>query len=218
MTFRTLISRTPVPAAFILPAAIVAALGGCSSSPSAIQPVAVDGKTAAAAAIVALDKNGDAELDDAELAAAPGMLKYKAKFDQNSDGRVSQDEIRSRIDLWADQGLGLKSVTVEVKLDGRTLPGAEVKFVPESFLGEGPKAASGITDVNGVTKVSVATEHLPEALQKARVRGLYGGLYRIEVTHPQRAIPSKYNSATTLGEEVAKDTTPDRITLDLRSR
>lgn len=218
MTFQPFTTGSKRLATMFLPAAAAAALSGCSGRSGSIEPVDIDGKSAAAAAIAAHDKNGDAELDDAELAALPGILKYKDKYDQNGDGRVSQEELRSRIDLWAEQGLGLKSLAVEVKLDGRPLPGAEVKFVPEAFQGDGPKEASGVTDANGVTKIGVANEHLPTPLQKARIRGLYGGLYGITVTHPQRAIPNKYNEATTLGEEIAKDTTPDRITLDLRSR
>jgi hypothetical protein len=46
--------------------------------------------------------------------------------------------------------------------------------------------------------------------------GIRGGVYRIEVTHSDGAIPSKYNSATTLGREIAIDTIPGLIFLNLK--
>lgn len=196
----------------------LAMTAGCNSRPSAIQPVDVDGASAAAEAMGKVDSDADAAFSDAELAAIPGILKHKAKYDLDGDGKVSQQEIADRIDLWATQGLGLKSLAVEVTLDGRPLSGASVKFVPEPFLGDAPKEATGVTDGNGATKIGIANEHLPESLQQARLRGLYGGLYKIEVTHPDRPLPAKYNTATTLGEEIAKDTTPDRLSLKLTSR
>ena len=195
------------------------ALGvGCNSRPSTLDAVSIDAASAADGAIAQADANGDQSLDDAELAKIPGMLKQKEKYDVDGNGVVSKQEIADRINLWASQGLGVKTLAVEVTLDGRPLPEATVTFVPEPFLGEGPKPATGVTDVNGATKVSVANEHLPEQLQQARLRGLYGGIYRIEVTHPQRTIPAKYNTATTLGEEIARDAAPDRVKLQLRSR
>jgi hypothetical protein len=202
----------------VLALAGVALVGGCSSRPASLESVAIDGASAADGAIAHADANGDQALDDAELAKIPGMLKQKEKYDLDGNGLVSKQEIHDRINLWATQGLGVKTLGVEVTLDGRPLPDAKVTFVPEPFLGEGPKVAAGVTDANGMTKVSVANEDLPEQLQQARLRGLYGGIYRIEVTHPQRAIPSRYNTATTLGEEIARDAAPDRVKLDLRSR
>ena len=47
------------------------------------------------------------------------------------------------------------------------------------------------------------------------MRGVYGGTYKIEITHPNVQVPAKYNTSTTLGEEVARDTLGDRLVLKL---
>ncbi len=157
-------------------------------------------------------------LSDEELAAVPAIKKYKQLYDQDGDGAVSQQEIADRIDLWKDQGVGIRSLNVLVLLAGRPLPGASVRFVPEPYLGDGPKVALGHCDQNGATKVTVAMEDLPEALRTARMGGIFGGSYKIEVTHPKIKLPSRYNSQTTLGEEIARDTVRERVMLKLEKK
>ncbi len=197
---------------------ILAALSGCSRGPAAVRPVAVDSGDASRCAIEQYDKNGDGALDDAELAAVPGIKKHTDKYDKDGDGKISRDEIAGRIDLWAEQGMGIRSVDVVVRLDRQPLSGANVRLVPEPYLGDGPKEADGVTDASGFARLSVAKEDLPEALQKAHFRGVFGGTYKIEITHPKRKLPEKLNVHTELGEEVARDTIGDRVELELTSR
>ena len=61
-------------------------------------------------------------------------------------------------------------------------------------------------------------EELPEDLKTARMGGIYGGSYKIEVTHPKIKLPSRYNSNTTLGEEIARDTVRERVVLKLEKK
>jgi hypothetical protein len=204
----------------LIAAAALAALltsCGCSGGARPIEPVKIAGD-AGSQAIALYDKSGDGALDDAELSGCPALLKRKAVYDTDADGRVSASEIDERIAAWQSQGMGIRALNVLVRLDGRPLAGATVRFVPEEFLGSGPKPASGVTDSSGGAKIGVAKDDLPEDLQKAMIRGIYGGLYKIQISHPQRKIPSKYGDSTTLGEEIARDTTPDRLELDLRSQ
>ena len=83
--------------------------------------------------------------------------------------------------------------------NGKPLAGAEVKFVPETFLGDDIKTASGKTNQAGMARLSVATT------SRADPPGVAFGLYRVEITKPGDNIPAKYNTETTLGQEVALD-------------
>ena len=57
--------------------------------------------------------------------------------------------------------MGISTLEVDVSLGNRPLPGAEVRLVPESYLGSGPKIASGTTDTDGFAKISVPVDQLP---------------------------------------------------------
>ena len=193
-------------------------LGGCNSNPAAIEPIDVDPTKASGEAMRLYDANGDDALDDAELASVPGILRYKDKYDANQDGIVSRQEIADRIGGWSEKGVGFRTLDVTVLLDKRPLPGAIVRFVPEPYLGEAPKVGTAETDGAGHAKMSIAVEHIPEDLRTARMRGMFGGTYRIEVTHPGKSIPERYRNGTALGDEIARDTIGDRIVLNLSSK
>lgn len=198
--------------------AVVCFVAGCSSRPAAIEPAYIDPGSASAQAMEQYDKNGDGALDEAELAAVPGIEKHKEKYDSDGDGRVSEKEIAGRLEVIEDQAVGIRSLRVVVQLDRRPLRGATVRFVPESYLGDALKVATGVTDTRGGTKVSVKMEDLPEALKQARMGGIFAGTYRIEVTHAKIDVPSKYNVKTTLGEEIARDTVGERVVLELTTK
>ncbi len=192
------------------------AIAGCSSGPRAIAPVDIDADQAAERAIEMYDKDGDGTLNASELSEIPGIQKHLDKYDLDADGIVSADEITGRIELWEEQAMGIRTLEVQVIMENRPLGGANVRFVPEAFLGDGPKIASGTTDSKGFAKISVAADELPEDLRKARMRGIFGGIYKIEITHPNLNVPARFNTATTLGEEVARDTTDDWLVFKLQ--
>jgi hypothetical protein len=50
---------------------------------------------------------------------------------------------------------------------------------------------------------------LPKTANGRPISGVFGGTYKIQVTHPSRSIPAKYNTATELGEEIAPDINPN---------
>ena len=62
----------------------------------------------------------------------------------------------------------------------------------------------------------MAAEDMPADLRS--MTGVRGGVYRIEITHSKRTIPPKYNSATTLGREIAIDTIQGSIVLQLSGK
>jgi hypothetical protein len=174
---------------------------GCGGL-STIKPPDVNADEAAAAAIEAYDDNGDGFLSEAELKDLPALTMQSA--DKDSDGQVSADEIAVRIRLWSEGETGLMTFYCNVTLDGRTLEGAEVKLDPEPFLGEAVKPASGITRSDGGI-LKIDPELLPE--DQRMMRGVQPGLYKVRITHPSAKIPARFNTETTLGQEIVPGTT-----------
>ncbi len=175
-----------------LPSALIAcSLAGCLSrgKPEAINTSFVNPAEAAANAFQQYDRNADGRLDAAEMAACPGILAAKAGYDANNDGVITSEELTSALTAMYGRGVGLTRVTCIVTSGGRPLSGAEVKFIPEPFLGTGILPANGTSDANGTATVAIPDEQLP-----ANQRGLHSmqpGIYRVEITHPSLKQPAK---------------------------
>src|SRR5262249_29879376 len=136
------------------------------------------------------------QLSDDELREAPGLAAVKSAYDSDHNGTLSKVEVADGIRRWAKGDSGAVAVAYIVQLDGRALPTAQVKAIPEPFLGDIVKPATG---QNGY--LAVAPEDRPRNAPKLPL--MMPGLYRIEITHSSVAIPAKYNSKTTLGLEVS---------------
>ena len=196
--------KNPISVFQFLPATVLLLCAGCySGTPDRVNPPDVDPGGAAKKAMDQYDTNNDGQLSAEELVACPAILKDLEFFDANSDGNVSDDEIKARIQSWHDSRTGIMSFSCTVNLGGNPLVGAVVKFVPESFLGDAVIVASGTTEVGGMAIISIADEDAPENLKG--IPGLTPGIYRVEITHPTTNIPAKYNTETTLGQEVSQD-------------
>lgn len=163
------------------------------------------------------DANGDGEVTGEELDAAPALKAAIEQLDQDSSGGVSAKEVNARVDRWLEDKIGLTSFTCTIRMDGRPLDGATVTMVPEEFLGEKVKPATGVTDANGVAILSIADP--PQGAS-----GVAAGFYRVEISKKeggQESIPAKYNTQTTLGQEVALDARgmeEGGVTFELSSR
>jgi hypothetical protein len=133
---------------------------------------------------------------------------------------VTREEIAQRLQDWVDNKLGLMGRSYIVVLDGQPLDGATVTFVPEPYLGENVKPATGITGPTGLVRMSHAEEDLPKSANGRAIPGVKGGTFKVQITHPSRSIPAKYNTQTELGDEVAYDINPTdaAVTLRLSSR
>ena len=179
---------------------------GCSSGPTRVLPPSIDADDAGAAAIQQYDSNGDGALSGAELDKVPGIkvpITFP-KYDKDGDGSVTAAEIAERIREWQKSRRGIgQSFLCSVYLDGEPLEGAQVKFIPEAFLGGAVKAAVGISNRRGVVRVGIPQEELPDDLKG--INGMQLGLFKVEITHPDFNIPAMYNTETTLGEECAHD-------------
>jgi hypothetical protein len=169
-----------------------------------VKPPDIDADDAAAEALELYDKDGDGAIDGAELDAVPGIQAAMETIDADKDGRATEEEIVARIERWREYNAGVMAVNCAFTLDGRPLDGAEVTFEPESFLGDEIKSGVGQT-ASGSVAPSIPKEERPSADMPP---GLQMGLYRIRVSkmaNGVETIPAKYNSATTLGQQVSPD-------------
>jgi hypothetical protein len=186
---------------------VIAAIAslGCSNGPTAVEVPAIESETAATEAMTLYDKNGDGFLASDELSSCPSLQNAarKPRVDKDHDQRLSKGELVERLETWTNGGVGVSYLACNVTKGGRPLDGALIKLIPETFLGEVIQPAEGTTDASGSAMLGIDKSNLPEALQN--LRGVQQGLYRVEITHPSVQLPSKYNSATTLGLEVSFD-------------
>jgi hypothetical protein len=171
---------------------------GCPRTPPRLYPPAIDASAAGAKAIEMYDTDKDGKISGAELDKCPALKAAMAQIDTSGEGAITAAKITARIKAWQESKLGRMSLSCTVLHNGKPLPGAEVKFVPETFLGNNIKTASGKTDQNGVAMISVPTTDRQDP------PGVAPGLYRVEITKASE-IPAKYNNDTTLGQEVALD-------------
>jgi hypothetical protein len=176
-------------------------LGGCGFSSSSMEIPDFDPAAAVDRALTEYDSNKDRKLSRDELKKCPGLLSSIKDFDQDGDGSISGDELKSKLQEIQGTGPALVEVSCVVTRSGRPVEGATVKMVPESFLGETFQPATGVTARNGTAFPSVAQETMPKEY-RGRLQGIPIGIYRVEVTHPTVAIPPKFNTQTELGQVV----------------
>ncbi|MFZ1932565.1 MAG: hypothetical protein WCB27_11855 [Thermoguttaceae bacterium] len=175
--------------------AFIAGCGGHRGHPYALR---IDAEAAGRAAIAEYDTNGDGRISGAELDNCPGVKAAINQIDPSGNGDVTSDKITARIKVWQDSKLGRMAVQRRVVHNGRPVPNAEVKFVPEKFLGPIVPTASGTTDKKGVAIMSYSRSGREPP-------GVVPGFYRIEITKRGANIPAEYNTKTTLGLEIAVD-------------
>ena len=172
---------------------------GCSGRPARIDTPGIDASAAGSEAIKQYDANGDGMIGGVELEKAGSIKSALRNLDANGDGKVSAEEITARVQAWKDSKIGRMSISCTVNRGGMPLSGATVSFVPEKFLGEEVKAATGKTNNRGVAVLTI-----PEA----KPPGVACALYRVEISkkvNGKETIPPVYNTETILGEEVARD-------------
>ncbi|WP_428305897.1 hypothetical protein [Lacipirellula sp.] len=193
-----------VPTTSALGVSLLAALAGCSSGPSRVQAPSISASGAASEAMTAYDKDGDGFIAGAELDAAPSFKAAMSTLDLNKDSKVSEDEIRQRIEAWQVKPVGLTSIMCSVTLDGRPIDGATVTFEPEAFLGSSLKAAMGETS-GGQLSPSIPKAERPDPTWPP---GLQVGFYKVRVSKQsggKESVPAKFNTETVLGAQVAMD-------------
>jgi hypothetical protein len=180
-------------------AAFAIAEAGCSRGPGRVKPPYVNPDSAAAAAIELYDTNKDGSLDESELARCPAMLEGKKSYDTDGNGKISREEIAARIAEIRKNGVGLTFLMCNVKVNGQSLEGATIDFEPEPYLGDQIKSAHGVTNKTGMAQMAIRAEELPSDQQD--LKAIHYGTYKVRITHPKKALPTRYNTETTLGYE-----------------
>ncbi len=186
---------------------------GCSRAPTGIAPPKLNPGDTAARALSEYDSNGDQMLTKKELQECPGLLASIDRLDKDGNDSISASELESELSEIEKQGAGLVAISCLVRRNAQPLEGATVKFVPETFLADLIKPASGITARDGTTSPSVADEELPREY-RGRLHGVNCGIYRVVVTHPSFEVPAKFNTHTTIGRIITRRD-HETLTIDL---
>jgi hypothetical protein len=176
---------------------VVAAIG-CSRSTTQ-QASAIDPSAATVKVLEQYDRNGDRSLSARELKASAALSLSAARIDKNRDGSLSEDEIRDRVTTQAALA-GRFLFQVSVSSQGKPLPGAEVTFIPEPFMGEGSQSYGGTTGQNGICSLKGVD---------FKTLGIPNGFYQIHIVHADRQID------VVRGVEIANDVTRDIVEIEL---
>jgi hypothetical protein len=186
---------------------------GCSSSMGPV-PIPDVNSDAGQAAVRQYDSDGDQAIGEAELAKSPGLKSAMARIDKDNNKKMSADEINQRVSAWRNSRVGVAQCTVTVRQQGRPLENAQVKFIPEKFLGESLSIAQGVTNGRGMAPMKISEE--PDGV------GAHLAFYRVEISKivdGKETIPAKYNSNSELGLELAIDVFESSSPIfDLQSR
>ncbi len=162
-----------------VPFFVIAIAIGCSDGRGPVEKVAsISPDRIANDAISQYDKDGDEALDADELKACPALAV--AQFDANGDRKVAADELQAKFAQIFAAGAPMANVFCTVTNGRRPLPGVIVTFEPESFMGEGFRAASGQTDGDGRAAIGIADEELLEGQRGAPLCQV--GIYRVKLS------------------------------------
>jgi hypothetical protein len=183
-----------------LSVAFLATIGCGATRGKAIPAAAVDSSGAASAIIAEYDKDHDGLLNREEVKAFPPLAAAAAAYDSNGDSAVSEEELDSRLNKLFNSSASLTGVRCEVTQAGRPLSGARVLMRPVAMLADAIKPAEGTTDEFGVAMPAISDANLPNNLKGTSL--MYPGLYHVEITHPGRQLPAKFNTASELGCEI----------------
>lgn len=172
-------------------------LTGCSFGPSAIQVPQIKPGELTETIFAKYDQNSDSKLSSGELESCPGMLRDMGRVDTDGDKHMSKGELSARFEMWVNGGIGASRLNCRVTKGGRPLANAHVKLVPEDFFEGLVQPAEGTTDSSGIAQMGIASENLPSDMANYRV--VQQGYYKVEITHPSITIPAEYNTNTKLG-------------------
>ncbi len=192
-------------ATFAALALVTLAMASCNWGPRRVNQPGINASSAGSNAMEMYDTNGDGVVSGAELDKAPALKAALPRLDTNGDKGVSAEEVAARVNAWKEMRTGMASVRCHVTLDGQPLVGAKVVFEPESFLGDEIKTAFGTTNKLGDVAPTIPPDQRPDPSLPG---GVHFGLYKVRISKEatgKESLPERYNTQTTLGQEVSYD-------------
>ncbi len=187
------------------------AIAGCSDGPPPPPRFRIDPQQAAREALKLYDTNGDDTLDAKELKASPPLRELLENLKVRPGGHpdsLTAVDVAGRLDEWLKAPATLMPGTATVYLDGKPLEGATVTFEPEPFLGPSYHSHQGQTDAYGTFVLDPELKDFPGHI--------YVGLYRVRISkkvNGKETLPTRYNTATELGRELATNVRGSRENL-----
>jgi len=174
---------------------------GCLNEPKRIVPPSVDANAAGQEAMKLFDANNDGKISGAEFDKVPSLLQALPIIKSTKEKGITAADITARIKAWQQTKIGrIGGVFAMVTRNGKPLVGAEVKFVPEKFMGGNMPECKGANPTGQDGSVEIS-----EPVNPGDPKGVPPGYYRVEITMPDGSIPAKYNTQSIFGEEVCPD-------------
>ena len=187
---------------------------GCIRGPAPAKMPDINAEAAARAALVEYDSDGNGILSRMELQSCPSILMKLSEYDTDGDLHVSADELAQRISAWVETEIAfVTGYTCKITYGRQPLQGAKIQLVPETFLGETIKPASGVSDRAGIASLAIADEDLSSDLRG--LRGVEFGLYKVQITHPTKKVADQYNTNSLLGCEIYPSGDPEMFTYNV---
>jgi hypothetical protein len=185
---------------------------GCLNEPKRIVPPSVDADAAGQEAIKLFDANKDGKISGAEFDKAPSLSQALPMVKSTKEKGITAADITARIKAWQLTRIGrIGGVFAMVTRNGKPLVGAEVKFVPEKFMGGNMPECKGSNPTGQDGSVEIS-----EAVSPGDPKGVPPGYYRVEITMPDGSIPAKYNTQSIFGEEVCPDVRRGGYSYDIK--
>jgi len=174
---------------------------GCLNDPLRLVPPSVDANAAGQEAMKLFDANNDGKISGAEFDKVPSLLQALPIIKSTKEKGITAADITARIKAWQQTKIGrIGGVFAMVTRNGKPLVGAEVKFVPEKFMGGNMPECKGANPTGQDGSVEIS-----EPVNPGDPKGVPPGYYRVEITMPDGSIPAKYNTQSIFGEEVCPD-------------
>jgi hypothetical protein len=192
-------------------------VAGCDLGPPRVPGPDFNSAAEAKKAMELYDTNKDGRIAGDELDACPGLNAALKVMGTDRDRGITSEQIVARIESWIESKIGRTSLSCQVTRNGQPLVNATVKFVPEKFLSDAlTETSSGKTNPTGMAMITLPIKPLPPPPPPEEnpnnlpppeppPPGIPPGIYRVEITKDGEEIPAKYNTETTLGQEVSLD-------------
>ena len=169
---------------------------GCGSASSdrvfATKPASFDADQVAREVLAKLDRNGNGLIEFDEARSCPALADAFYSIGTDESKFLTLPELVARFEKYQTPQNGKVPACAIVTLDGQSLAGVKVSFVPESFFEKILKTATGETNAEGRCREF--------QIDGQRFVGLSAGLYKIRIDG--KDLPACYNTETTLGSEV----------------